>query len=413
MWESKLLGELCEIARGGSPRPIKAYITNSDNGVNWIKIADASASSKYIYKTKEKIKPEGIKHSRFVKEGDFLLSNSMSFGRPYILKTSGCIHDGWLVLRDKTKSIFPDYLYYFLGSDETYKQFDKLAAGSTVRNLNIDLAKKVKILLPPIETQKRIVAILDEAFEGIDAAIANTQANLAAARELFERFVEEISFKSTYDRNCTTVDVTHIAKPIKGSIRTGPFGSQLLHSEFVSNGISVLGIDNAVSNQFEWRKKRFISSEKYQELKRYTVYPGDVLITIMGTCGRCAVVPNDIPTSINTKHLCCITLDQKKCLPDYLHAYFLYHPKAKEYLVRNAKGTVMDGLNMGIIKSLPVMLPTLQLQQQIVYSIKDFQSSILELTNNYHQKLAALHELKQSILDKAFRGELTQNEVAA
>ena len=91
-WAIKKLDELCDIARGGSPRPIKQYLTTDSNGINWIKIADASASSKYIYETKEKIKPEGISKSRLVQEGDFLLSNSMSFGRPYIMRTSGCIH---------------------------------------------------------------------------------------------------------------------------------------------------------------------------------------------------------------------------------------------------------------------------------------------------------------------------------
>ena len=124
-WEIKKLDELCEIARGGSPRPIKQFITNDPDGVNWIKISDASSSSKYIYETKEKIKPIGIKHSRLVNEGDFILSNSMSFGRPYIMRTSGCIHDGWLVLKDKSGLFDQDYLYYFLGSNTTYWDLNK------------------------------------------------------------------------------------------------------------------------------------------------------------------------------------------------------------------------------------------------------------------------------------------------
>ena len=103
-WELKQLGEICEISRGGSPRPIKKYITEDSDGINWIKIGDTKDINKYIYSTKEKIKPEGVKYSREVKEGDFILSNSMSFGKPYIMKTSGCIHDGWLLLRRKDNS---------------------------------------------------------------------------------------------------------------------------------------------------------------------------------------------------------------------------------------------------------------------------------------------------------------------
>lgn len=123
-WPIKRLDQLCKIARGGSPRPIKQFLTDDHDGINWIKISDATASSKYIYKTRQKIKPEGIRRSRMVYEGDFLLSNSMSFGRPYIMRTSGCIHDGWLVLADISEMVDQDYLYHFLGSAEAYQQFD-------------------------------------------------------------------------------------------------------------------------------------------------------------------------------------------------------------------------------------------------------------------------------------------------
>lgn len=129
-WSIARLDSLYNIARGGSPRPIKKFMTDDSDGINWIKISDATASGKYIYETKEKIIPEGIQRSRFVKEGDFILSNSMSFGRPYIMATTGCIHDGWLVLSPKDESIDQNYLYYILGSPLVFKQFDSLAAGA-------------------------------------------------------------------------------------------------------------------------------------------------------------------------------------------------------------------------------------------------------------------------------------------
>jgi hypothetical protein len=122
--------------------------------------------------------------------GDFILSNSMSFGRPYIMKTAGCIHDGWLVLHQP--KIDPDYLYHVLSSDLVFSQFDRLAAGSTVRNLNIGLAKSVEIPFPPLPEQRRIVGILDEAFEGIATAKANAKKNLQNARAIFESHLQSV-----------------------------------------------------------------------------------------------------------------------------------------------------------------------------------------------------------------------------
>ena len=155
-WEWDRLGNISTIARGGSPRPIKAYITNDANGVNWIKIGDTEKDGKYIFSTKEKIKPEGVSKSRFVKSGDFLLTNSMSFGRPYILKTEGCIHDGWLVIGDIELVFDQDYLYYALSANYMYQTMAIMAGGSTVDNLNSDLVKSLLFPIPPINEQKLI-----------------------------------------------------------------------------------------------------------------------------------------------------------------------------------------------------------------------------------------------------------------
>ena len=165
------LDELCLIERGGSPRPIQDYMTTNPNGINWIKIGDAPANAKYISSTKEKIKPEGALRSRAVKPGDFILSNSMSFGRPYIMATDGCIHDGWLLLRTRSDNLLKDYLYLALGSSKVYEQFVRSATGGVVNNLNIGLVKEVSIPLPPLEVQQQIVAEI----EGYQKVIAGAR----------------------------------------------------------------------------------------------------------------------------------------------------------------------------------------------------------------------------------------------
>lgn len=168
------LGWIMGIERGGSPRPIKAYITEGEDGINWIKIGDVSKDGKYIEKTKEKIKPEGEKKSRHVYPGDFLLTNSMSFGRPYISKIDGCVHDGWLILRNTEELFDMDFLYHLLSSSYVYNQFSKKASGATVDNLNIDKVADAIIPLPPVEEQKIIVEKVEEMMQYIET-IANLQ----------------------------------------------------------------------------------------------------------------------------------------------------------------------------------------------------------------------------------------------
>lgn len=160
-WTYKKLGEVLLIERGGSPRPIQEYITTADDGLNWIKIGDAVEGSKYITSTKEKIKPEGLKKTRFVHKGDFILSNSMSFGRPYILGIDGCIHDGWLVLRDNDDTFDKSYLYYYLSNPYLYEEFKRLAVGGVVNNLNSDIVRNVQVAIPPLSIQRSIVSELD------------------------------------------------------------------------------------------------------------------------------------------------------------------------------------------------------------------------------------------------------------
>ena len=167
-WAWCRLGEIADIARGGSPRPIEYFITDKKNGINWIKIGDTVPESKYIISAKEKIKPEGKKYSRFVHAGDFLLTNSMSFGRPYILKIDGCIHDGWLVFADIINSLLKEFLYYALSSQYIYNSFSLVAAGSTVKNLKADTVKQVLFPFPPLAEQKRIVVKIEELFAQLD-----------------------------------------------------------------------------------------------------------------------------------------------------------------------------------------------------------------------------------------------------
>ena len=172
IWPLVPLGELCVIERGASPRPIRDYLTEADHGVNWVKIGDAEVGAKYITKTKERVTQEGAAKSRRVKPGDFILSNSMSFGRPYVMATEGCIHDGWLLLREQSERLDQDFLYNILGSEFVVTQFKRSATGGVVNNLNSEIVRGVTIPLPPLDVQKEIVAEIERYQKVIDGARA-------------------------------------------------------------------------------------------------------------------------------------------------------------------------------------------------------------------------------------------------
>ena len=161
-WEWCRLGSISDIARGGSPRPIKQFLTHSPEGINWIKIGDTDKTSKYINSTHEKITAAGVSKSRMVYAGDFLLTNSMSFGRPYILNIDGCIHDGWLVISDYEMIYDRNFLYYMLSSRFAYYQFCNVVSGAVVKNLNIEKVSLSLFPIPPLAEQKRIVARIEE-----------------------------------------------------------------------------------------------------------------------------------------------------------------------------------------------------------------------------------------------------------
>ena len=165
-WEQRKFSELVQIERGGSPRPIDDFITDAPNGLNWIKIGDAPTQGNYITKTAEKIRPDGLSKTREVHPGDLILSNSMSFGKPYIMGIDGCIHDGWLLIRN-TYGVFDlTFLCHLLGTPQMLSQYRSFAAGSTVNNLNKELVGNTVVTIPSI-TEQRVLGDYLEQFDNL------------------------------------------------------------------------------------------------------------------------------------------------------------------------------------------------------------------------------------------------------
>lgn len=309
-----------------------------------------------------------------VQPGDVLLSKIVPHIRRAWVVSPATSHrliasGEWIVFRDAR--FLPGYLKHLLTADGFHRQFMQTVSGvggSLLRARPSEVAK-IRVPVPSKVEQQRVATILDKA----DSLRRKRQEAIQLADEFLKAMYLDLA-----QRNPDRAPVESLLAVVPNAARTGPFGSQLLVSEFTESGIPVLGIDNVVSNTFTWAAPRFISPEKYAELERYTVRPGDVMVTIMGTTGRVAIAPDDLPTCISTKHLCTLTLDQEKMLPSYLWACLRWDPEVRAQTRREAKGAIMEGWNMGIVKGLLVNAPPMDVQlrfEQIAGRIKRMSSA--------------------------------------
>jgi type I restriction enzyme S subunit len=405
-WPEVTLGELCHVARGGSPRPIKSFLTDDPAGINWIKIADASAGDgKFIASTQEKIRPEGLKMSRLVKPGDFLLSNSMSFGRPYIMRTTGCIHDGWLVLSDRSNRFDPDYLYYFLGSDAAYRQFDALAAGSTVRNLNTDLVKTVKVVLPPLEEQRRIVAVLDEAFAAIATATANAEKNLANARELFEA-----TLRDALDDGASPWTTLGQATDIKVG-----FAFKSTGYSSSDDDIPLIRGDNVVQGRLRWEDVKRWPRSAADDYTAYSLAVGDVLLAMDRTWVKAglkyAVIGSEDVPSLLVQRVA--RLRAGDATSSEFIALQIAAPAFTEYVLGIQTGLGVPHISGKQIADYRFRLPPRAKQLELIERLNAVRRASSQLVGSYSAKLKALQNLRESLLNRAFSGELTEREPLA
>ncbi len=337
-WEYKRFGELCDILRGGSPRPIQDYLTDEANGLNWIKIGDVAVGSKYITSTKEKIKPEGLKKTRQVHKGDFILSNSMSFGRPYILKIDGCIHDGWLAIRGVTDHYIPDFLFYFLSSPTTYSLFEKSVKGGVVSNLNSDIVKAISVPVPPIEVQKMIVVELDGINVQIDRCRQLLQTLDSLATSLFyDTFGDPITNPKGWKLKKLNILCSLKAGKAISSKEMDTTYRDGLYACYGGNGI-----------------RGYIAKYSHQG-------PLNIIGRQGALCGNVCVAYNHFYA---TEHAVVVTPKET------LNHHWLYYTLLKYNLNQFAKGVAQPGLSVSTIGEIFIPAPSLDLQQQFAAQVE-------------------------------------------
>ncbi|WUR16051.1 restriction endonuclease subunit S [[Empedobacter] haloabium] len=372
-------------------------------GHRWVSIRDLS--SKIVTETKEQITDFAVKDARckIVKKGTLLFSFKLTIGK---MAFAGCdlfTNEAIAAFTIKNESeLNSEFLYYALQS-ATYGGSNQAAMGKT---LNSKSLAEIEIPLPSIEDQIRIAHLLGK----VEGLIAQRRQHLQQLDELLKSvFLEMFGPSSTGYADWPLVEIKDLAAEHKGAMRTGPFGSNLLHSEFSTDGdVAVLGIDNAVKNRFEWDERRFITNEKYKELETYRIFPGDVIVTIMGTIGRSAVVPDDVPLAINTKHLAAITLNRELANPLFVSYSIHSSPFILSQFKSKNRGAIMSGLNLGLIKETKLKRPPIALQNKFA----EAHMRVDGLRALYQQSIADLETLYGALSQQAFKGELDLSRVS-
>ncbi len=389
-WVYMKLGEVCEIERGGSPRPIKDFITTAPDGLNWIKIGDTDPQGKYIYSTKEKIKPTGLKKTRWVEVDDFLLSNSMSFGRPYILKTNGCIHDGWLVLRKYQQYLNADFFYYLLLSSRVQKQFQQKAQGSTVSNLNTQRVSGVEIAFPPLPEQQRIVSYLDAEFAKIEALKANAEKQLQAAKDLFQAALKEL----------LTPKEGWVEKKL-GELCSicGEYGLNESATDY--NGVRYLRITD-ITDDGELNNDK-VSAQNKGKKNQEELEVGDILFARTGaTVGKTLVYRKEFGKCVFAGYLIRYRTNPNIILPQYLF-YYTHSTKYYDWVRNNQAAAAQPNISAQKYNCLIISFPTeTSEQQRIADRLDALSANVKALQTNYTETITLCNDLKQALLKKVF-----------
>lgn len=306
------------------------------------------------------------------------------------------------VVNQASEDIDLKYIYYYLKSN--IRILENGFKGAGLKHISKKYISEIKIPFLPLEDQQKIAGLLSQ----IEELINKREESIKLLDELTKSTFLDMFINNAENTTWELKTIEKLALDKKSSMRTGPFGSDLLHSEFIEDGeVAVLGIDNAVNNKFIWSQKRFITNQKYEQLKRYTIYPNDIIITIMGTVGRTAVIPTDIPLAINTKHLAALTLNQG-LVNSFFIAYSLReNPYILNQIKKKTRGALMDGLNLTIIKNLSFLLPPKTLQDKFAEIVTQIENT----KDIYQNNLTELNNLFGSISQKAFRGELDTSKI--
>ena len=405
-WEQRKFSDLVQIERGGSPRPIDDFITDSPDGLNWVKIGDAPAQGNYITKTAEKIKPEGLSKTREVHPGDLILSNSMSFGKPYIMGIDGCIHDGWLLIRNTYKAFDLTFLCHLLGTPQMIIQYKSLAAGSTVNNLNKELVGNTVVTIPTIKEQR----VLGQYLETLDNLITLHQRKyeqlLNVKKSMLEKMfpkngrkVPEIRFEGFTDdweqrklkNMCTIItkqtgfDYSATIKPSLVTTKEDDTYSFIQNKDFE-------GLNINLDTDF------YIPISVAEKYPKITLDQPSLLISILGRIGNIGLYSLDSKAFIGGA----VGICKLKDIEDgKTTLYELSSPAGQMYFTSLIKASSHANITVEDIRNIEVLLPKHVEERK---KINIYFENLDNLITLHQRKYEKLLDVKKAMLSKLIGG---------
>lgn len=413
-WESKKLGQVCtKITKGGTPTTYGfAFV---QKGINFIKIENIEQGKVDLKSIRTFITKEAHKYQNksILEENDLLFSIAGTIGETCLIKKEylpANTNQALAILRGYSSEVLPKFLTYQLNSSITEYVKSK-ARGGAMNNISLEDLKQIDLVIPPISEQLSLVSKIEELFSELDQGIESlrlAQQQLKVYRQsvlkwAFEgRMTNEDVKEGELPKGWKMTELTSLVKKEKHSLKAGPFGSSLKKEFYVAKGYKIYGQEQVISGN-PFLGDYYIDAAKYRELESCKVKPNDILISLVGTVGKVLLLPTNCKEGIINPRLIKVSLDTDVYLPAFFKYYF-ESSSIKSFYSAEAKGTTMDVLNLGIIKTIPFPLCTIEEQRAIVEEVESRLSLIDKMEESINQSLLQSEALRQSILKRAFEG---------
>ncbi len=395
------LGEICDILNGFAFKSSN-YVSD---GLRVIRITNVKKGfvideepQFYPIETQEELK------KYVLKKGDLLISLTGNVGRVGILNEEllpAALNQRVGCLRVKDKSLVSlQYLFHLFNTDSFEKDCIDSSKGIAQKNMSTEWLKEYEVTLPPLATQRAIVTRIESLFAELDKGVEK----LKTAQLQLKVYRQAVLNDCLTKQEWPIVNIIDIIEKGKNALKAGPFGSALKKDCYVEKGYKIYGQEQVINGN-PFIGNYYVDETKYKELESCKIQEGDILISLVGTVGKVLILPKGVKEGIINPRLIKITLNQQIYDAKFFKYYF-ESSKVKSFYKINASGTTMDVLNIGIIKQIPFPLPSLPEQQRIVQEIETRLSQAELVEASIEQSLQQAEALRQSILKKAFSGEL-------